>query len=67
LIIDSDTVLAGTIALESFEAITGWNHQVMQPSGDFKLAKLASSHRREMDETANVRASGEQFRIRILE
>src|SRR5699024_4646695 len=41
LVVDSDAVLTGPIALERFESVTGWDTQVIKKFGRSHLAKLA--------------------------
>ena len=41
LIVDSNAVLARTIAFECFKMIAGWNFQVFKPISNFKLSEFA--------------------------
>jgi hypothetical protein len=34
LIVDTNAILAGTIALERFKVIAGWDPQIIESSGD---------------------------------
>jgi hypothetical protein len=45
LIVDTNAVLAGTVAFESFKAISGRNPQIVQPAGNFELPQLPSCNR----------------------
>ena len=41
LIVDSDAVLAGAVALERLQAISGRNAKILQPLGRLKVEQLA--------------------------
>jgi len=44
LIVDTNAVLAGTIAFECFDSISGWYSQIIQPVGNLDLSQLPSCH-----------------------
>jgi hypothetical protein len=66
LIVDSNAVLAGTLAFESLEAIAGRHLQVIQPASDFKLPQLAPRHFGDIYEPPDMVAFGERLGIRAL-
>jgi hypothetical protein len=41
LIVDTNAVLTGTIILERFKVIAGWHPQIIKPTSDLELSKLA--------------------------
>jgi len=67
LIVDANTVLAGSIALQCFKPVSRWNPQIIQAPGNLKLPELALSHRSEIHETANTIAPGQCFGVSALE
>jgi hypothetical protein len=40
LIVDTNAVLTGTITLECFKVIAGWNLQIIKSTSDLELSKL---------------------------
>jgi hypothetical protein len=67
LIVDADAVLAGTVALQSLEAVAWRNPEVVEPTGDLELSEFASSDRLDGDETPNPPSAGEGFGVGISE
>jgi len=45
LIVDTNAVLARTVAFECFKAISGWYSQIIQSAGNLKLSQFPSCHR----------------------
>jgi hypothetical protein len=41
LIVDANTVLTGTITLESLKVIAGWNSQILKAISDFELSEFS--------------------------
>jgi hypothetical protein len=41
LIVDTNAVLTGTIILECFKVIAGWNLQIIKSNSDLELSKFA--------------------------
>jgi hypothetical protein len=56
LIIDTDTVLTGTVALECFKMIAGRHPQVIKPTGDFKLPEFTPRDLGDIDEPLDTPA-----------
>jgi hypothetical protein len=54
LIVDSNAVLARTLALECLQAITRRNIQVTQPARDFKLPQFAPRHFSDTNEAPDM-------------
>lgn len=54
LVVDTDTVLTGTITLEGFKMITGWHHQIAKSTSDLELPEFTPcnlSNMRELPDT----------------
>jgi len=66
-IIDSNAVLAGTVALKHFEAVAGRHPQVIQLIGDLNLSQLAPRHCRDVHKSPDADAFRKRFRIGALE
>jgi len=45
LIVNTNAVLAGTVAFECFKAISGRHSQIIQPACNLELPQLTSCHR----------------------
>jgi hypothetical protein len=56
LIVDSNAVLARTIALECLKMIAGWNPQIIKPISDFKLSKFSPCDLGNIDELPDTMA-----------
>jgi hypothetical protein len=54
LVVDSDTVLARTVAYKGLQAVTRRYAEVFQPGSDLKLPKLASRHGSDVREPRNA-------------
>lgn len=44
LVVDADAVLSGSITAQRFQAVTGWNPEVVEPAGDLELPELAAGY-----------------------
>ena len=56
LIIDTNTVLTGTITLECFKVIAGWHPQIIKSTGYLELSKLTPCHLRDVHEQSDTLA-----------
>lgn len=67
LIVDTNTVLPGTLALEGLKAVTRRHPQIIDSGGDFELPQLSPSHDSNIHESLGADAFRERFSIRALE
>jgi hypothetical protein len=67
LIIDTNAVLAGTVTSERFKAISGWDLQILQPVGNFKLSQLPSGHPFNIQKPPHAGPLRKGFRIGTFE
>lgn len=44
LIVNTNAVLAGTVASKCFKTVSGWHSQIIQPVCNLELSQLPSSH-----------------------
>jgi hypothetical protein len=65
LIVDPNAVLAGTVALEQFEAVPRRNPEVIEPTSDLQLSELAPSDRLDADEARHPQSMGESFSVGV--
>lgn len=54
LIVDSDAVLATAVSFERFQAVAGWDAQVVKSAGNLQLAQLPASNGLESLEPPNT-------------
>jgi hypothetical protein len=67
LIIDTNAVRAGTVALERFKTIAGRHSQILQSAGDLELSQLAPRNSSDVHEPPDAESFRERFGIRALE
>jgi len=67
LIVDSNAVLARSLAFENLKAIARLHLEVIQPTSDFKLPQLAPCHFSDIYEPLDMVAFRERLSIRALE
>jgi len=67
LIIDPDAVLTAAISVEGFEAVPGWDAQIVESCGHLKLKELASGHPLKGDEPPNTDTAGQGLGVRAAE
>jgi hypothetical protein len=63
LIIDANTVLAGTITPERLKVIAGWNSQILKAICDFELPEFSSGNLGNIHKFLNVLAFRECFSV----
>jgi hypothetical protein len=63
LVVDPNAVLTLAVTLERFEAISGWNTQVVELACDFQLTQLAAGHLCNGLKPPNTISAGEGSRI----
>jgi len=63
LIVDTNAVLAGTVALQRLEAISGWHFQIIQSAGNLELSQFAPRDRSDVHESPDVVTFGERLGI----
>ena len=54
LIVNTNAVVAGTIALECFKSISRRHSQIIQPGGNLELSQLSSCHLFNTHKTPNA-------------
>jgi len=67
LSVDTNTVLTGSLALESLEAISRRHSQIADAGSDFELPQLSPSHDSDVHESLDADTFRERFSIRALE
>ena len=67
LVVDADAVLAGTAALQGFQAVARRYAQVVQPFRDLQLPQLAPRHGGDVGEPLDGRAFRQGLRVGALE
>jgi hypothetical protein len=56
LIVDTNAVLTGSIALECFKVIAGWHPEIIKSTGDLELSKLTPRHLSDVRELSDTLA-----------
>jgi hypothetical protein len=67
LIIDTNAVLASTIALERFKTIAWWYSQIIESPGDLELSQLAPRNSSNVHKPLDAESFRERFGIRAFE
>ena len=67
LVVDSDTVLTGSISSQFFKSITRRHAQIVQDARDLELSEFAQRHTLDADKALDARARSEGCCIRFSE
>jgi hypothetical protein len=67
LVVDADAVLAGPVAFQGFQSVTGRHAQEVECGGGVELHKLASRHRFDVHEPSHTIAVEQGFRVLVGE
>jgi hypothetical protein len=63
LIVDPNAVLAGTVALERFQAVAWRNPKIIEPTGDLELSELPPSDRLDSGKPRHPKPTGESLSV----
>lgn len=66
-VVDSNTEATGAIALQSLEAVTRWDLQIVKATGNVELSELATGDRGDAREAADATSLRQRFGIRAPE
>jgi hypothetical protein len=66
-IVDTNTVLAGTLSIERFKAISRRNSQIIQPAGNFELSQPPSCHRFNIPKPPHADSIGKSLSVSAFE